>query len=76
LRFVDSFIYNNTGVAARVPDYTDLNLRLAWIMNDNFVFSLNGQNLLHNQHAEYVISKPNPSAEIERSVYLKVSCRL
>lgn len=76
LRFVDSFVYNNTGVPATVPDYTELNLRLAWILKDNFIFSLNGQNLLHNRHAEYVISKPNPSAEIERSVYLKVSCRL
>ncbi|MBA4056738.1 MAG: hypothetical protein C0490_18635 [Marivirga sp.] len=41
-----------------------------------FVVSIPGQNLLHNRHAEYVISRPNPSAEIERSVYIKVACRL
>lgn len=76
LRFVDSFKYNVSGVADTVPNYTELNVRLAWLPTDKFEISVTGQNLLHNRHIEYVISSPNPTAEIERSVYLKVACRL
>ncbi|MEO7988970.1 MAG: TonB-dependent receptor [Chryseolinea sp.] len=76
LRFVDSFQFNTSGVADTVSNYAELNVKLAWMPIKKMEISITGQNLLHNHHAEYVISKPNPSAEIERSVYIKVAYRL
>jgi len=73
LRWVDSFIYNNVGSPATVPDYFELDARLAWHPTSHWEFSIVGQNLLHDHHLEYVISSPNPSEEIQRSVYGKVT---
>jgi iron complex outermembrane receptor protein len=75
LRFVDSFVYSNSGIAETVPDYTELEIRLGYSPTKNLEFAIAGQNLLNKQHKEYVISSPNPRVEIERSVYLKASCR-
>lgn len=74
-RFVDSFVYSNSGVANTVDDYSELQVRLAWHSTKNLEISITGQNLLHDQHKEYVISSPNPRAEIERSVYGKIVWR-
>lgn len=75
LRFVDSFVYSNSGVATTMSDYTELEIRLGYSPTRNLEFSVAGQNLLNDQHGEYVISSPNPRVEIERSVYLKAACR-
>ena len=75
LRWVDSFRYNTSGTAATVPAYWELEARLAWHVNENWEIAVVGQNLLHDQHAEYVVSSPNPREEIRRSVYAKVSYR-
>jgi iron complex outermembrane receptor protein len=72
VRWVDSFKYNRSGEAETVDAYAEMDVRLAYQLSDNFEISLCGQNLLHDQHTEYVISNPNPRAEIERSVYGKV----
>ncbi len=75
LRHVGSFVYNVAGTPDRVPAYTELEARLAWLPNEHFELSVTGQNLLHAQHLEYVISSPNPRAEVKRSVYLKLAYR-
>lgn len=75
LRIIDSFLYNESGVAERMPAYTELDLRLVWHITKRFDFSVVGQNILHNHHPEYVISNPNPPEEIERSVYGKITWR-
>lgn len=54
-----------------LPSYTELNLRLGWRPVKNIEVSLVGQNLLHDQHAEYGFPDPNRT-EIERGVFGKV----
>lgn len=73
LRWVDSFQFNNAGVPDTVPAYCEMDVRLSWRPIKNLEFSVVGQNLLHDQHLEYVISSPNPREEIARSVYGKVT---
>jgi iron complex outermembrane receptor protein len=72
LRYVGAFEYNVSGIADTVSSYTELDVRLAWKITKKLELSVTGQNLLNNRHAEYVISSPNPRAEIERSVYCKL----
>lgn len=76
LRFVDNFTFNRSGTPDRVSEYTELDARFSWLPSSKFEISVTGQNLLKDQHVEYVISNPNPRAEIERSVYIKIACRL
>ncbi|HEU5289318.1 MAG TPA: TonB-dependent receptor [Cyclobacteriaceae bacterium] len=71
-RWIDAFQFNSSGVADTVSAYSELDIRLAWQPTRSIEISITGQNLLSNHHAEYVISNPNPRAEIERSVYGKV----
>jgi iron complex outermembrane receptor protein len=73
LRWVDSFVFNNSGAPATVPNYFELDARLAWHPTSHWEISIVGQNLLHDHHLEYVISSPNPREEIQRSVYGKVT---
>jgi iron complex outermembrane receptor protein len=75
-RWIDEFTFNNSGVPEQVPDYGELQLRLGWHVSKQFVFSIVGQNVLHQQHLEYVISSPNPRQEIQRSVYGKLVYQL
>lgn len=75
LRWVDSFRFNSSGVPDSVPSYFELDVRLAWRPNENWEFSIVGQNLLSPHHLEYVIASPNPRAEIERGVYGKLTWR-
>lgn len=75
LRWIDSFQYNNGSTPGKVESYTELEVRLALHLTPKFEISVVGQNLLHDQHLEYVISGANPRAEIERSVYGKIACR-
>jgi len=75
LRWIDSFRFNSSGVAATVPSYTEVDARLAWRPGENIELSVVGQNLLHDHHLEYVISGSNPREEIRRNVYGKVTYR-
>jgi len=71
-RYIDEFTINNGPTAATVPDYFELNLRLAWHATKNLVLSVAGQNLLHDYHVEY--GYPNATQEaIQRSVYGKIT---
>ena len=66
LRYVDRL------PSPRVPSYTELDLRLGWRATDRLELSLVGQNLLHDQHAEFFTATPE---EVERSVYGKATWR-
>ncbi|HPU56296.1 MAG TPA: TonB-dependent receptor [Verrucomicrobiota bacterium] len=73
LRWIDSFVFNDVGTPATVPDYFELDARIAWRPTRNVELSIVGQNLLHDHHLEYVISSPNPREEIERGVYARIA---
>lgn len=74
-RWVDSFQFNDGGMPGTVPRYAELNGRLGWSPTKRLEISLVAQNLLHDRHLEYVISSPNPRAEIGRDVYVKAALR-
>lgn len=57
----------------QLPGYAELDLRLSWQPKSSLEFSVVGQNLLHDQHAEF--GTPTTRQEIERSVYGKVVWR-
>ncbi|HEV2856415.1 MAG TPA: TonB-dependent receptor [Thermoanaerobaculia bacterium] len=64
--------YVNRLPSPRVPAYTELDLRLGWRATDRLELSLVGQNLLHDQHAEFFTAMPK---EVERGVYGKATWR-
>lgn len=51
----------------QVPAYSELDVRLAWLVGNELEFSLAGRNLLHERHPEY--GEASARSEIERSVY-------
>jgi len=55
-----------------IPSYTELDLRLGWRPTERLELVLAGQNLLHDQHAEFPTSRPE---EVQRSVYGKAVWR-
>ena len=57
----------------RLPGYAELDLRVAWRPKRSLEFSVTGQNLLHDRHAEF--GSPTNRQEIARSVYGKVVWR-
>ena len=71
---IDStFRYVSEIVNQRLPGYAELDLRLAWHPKRSLEFSITGQNLLHDRHAEF--GSPASRQEIQRSVYGKVVWR-
>jgi len=71
-RWIDQFVNDNNGVAGMVPSYAEMDVRLGWHATKNLEFSIVGQNLLHDQHAESGF--PGAAQEqITRSVYAKVT---
>jgi len=73
-RFVDSLRTDNGGVAAAVPAYYELGVRLAWQVTKNLELSVVGQNLLHREHPEYGVPGPG-NEEIQRTVFGKAALR-
>ena len=57
----------------QLPGYAELDLHLSWQPKPSLEFSIVGQNLLHDKHAEF--GSPGSRQEIERSVYGKVVWR-
>jgi iron complex outermembrane receptor protein len=58
----------------KVPAYVEMDLRLAWRMNQHVEFALVGQSLLNGQHAEFAPSVLNTQrTAVERSVYGSVT---
>jgi iron complex outermembrane receptor protein len=74
LRWMDRRIANNAGVPTLVPDYTELDLRLAWKPTPSLELSLAGRNLLHSGHVEYGVPGPERVA-LQRQVYGSVIWR-
>lgn len=58
----------------RVAAYWELDAKITWRPNTFMELSIVGQNLLHDNHIEFIPSSPQPRY-IERSVYGKVVCR-
>jgi iron complex outermembrane receptor protein len=74
LRWVDTRTVNDIGTPRTVPDFTELDVRLAWNPTRALELSLVGRNLLDGEHPEFGV--PGPArVEIERSVYGKLVWR-
>ena len=58
----------------RVPSYVSLDVRIGWRVNPSIELSLVGQNLLEDEHLEFIPANPSPR-QIERSFYARVSWR-
>ncbi|HEX6428630.1 MAG TPA: TonB-dependent receptor [Niastella sp.] len=58
-----------------VKAYTGLDVRIGWKITRVFEINLIGQNLLNQQHQEFIASSRN-RREIERGLFGKVICRL
>ncbi len=56
-----------------VPGYTELDFHFGWRPTEAWEFSLTGQNLLHNQHAEF--NTPGSRRELQRAASGKVTWR-
>jgi iron complex outermembrane receptor protein len=74
LRYVDSLRVDNSGVAASVPAYFELGVRLAWRVSSNLELSVVGENLLHRAHPEYGVSGPGEE-EAQRTIFGKAALR-
>jgi len=74
LRWVDTLRNSNGPALGQVPAYMELDARAAWQASAHLELSLNGQNLLHDQHPEYGFPSPQRT-EIERGVYAKLVWR-
>jgi iron complex outermembrane receptor protein len=59
---------------SRVDDYVELDVRMGWRMSEQWDVSLVGQNLLHDEHAEF--GPVDQRGNLERAAYLKVSVHL
>jgi iron complex outermembrane receptor protein len=57
-----------------VDSYAELDLRIGWRASDEWMFSLMGQNLLHDEHPEF--GPVDARGNLERSAYLKAEWRL
>jgi iron complex outermembrane recepter protein len=58
-----------------IKAYTGLDVRIGWKITSVFEVSLIAQNLLNEQHLEFIPSSPGPR-NIERGLFGKVICRL
>ena len=57
-----------------VDSYAELDLRLGWRASEQWMISLVGQNLLHDEHAEF--GPLEARGNLERAAYLKAEWRL
>ena len=71
LRYVDNLPYFH------IKSYFELDGRLAWKINQHWEIAIVGQNLLHDQHAEfgpsYINTQNGNITEIPRSIYGKIT---
>lgn len=70
LHFDADFRYVGALPDPAVPEYVELNSRLAWKVTDTLSVALAGYNLLHGQHLEYA-----GGDQIRRSVYFETRLR-
>ena len=74
LRWVDVLHNSNGPTAGTVPQYVELDARLAWQLSKHLELSVAGQNLLHASHPEYGFPSPTRTLA-ERNVYGKLAWR-
>ncbi len=74
LRWVDVLHVSDGPAVGTVPDYLEMEARLAWHATRNLEVALVGRDLLHRRHAEYGFPGPD-RALIERSVYGRLTWR-
>ena len=77
LRFVDDVkaLNSRKGSRTEIDSYFMLDLRLAWRPNDKVEIALVGQNLLDDEHPEFVQESFTEPTEVERGMYGKVTWR-
>lgn len=75
LRYVDKLQFpQEAGPAITVPDYFELDARLAWRINKNWQVAVVGQNLLHDRHMEFEPTYVHTQAtEIPRSIFAEAT---
>jgi iron complex outermembrane recepter protein len=74
LRYVDRLQFPQAATTVTIPDYFELNLRLAWRINRHWEVAIVGQNLLHDRHSEFLPTYvPTQPTEIPRSIFAKVT---
>lgn len=75
LRFVDKLEFpQEAAPTITVPDYFELDARLAWRINKNWEVALVGQNMLHDRHTEFEPTYVHTQAtEIPRTVFAQVT---
>ncbi|HEX3624195.1 MAG TPA: TonB-dependent receptor [Verrucomicrobiae bacterium] len=77
LRFVDKLEFPQPSPVAStitVPDYFELDARLAWRINKNWEVAVIGQNMLHDRHSEFLPTYVHTQAtEIPRTVFAQVT---
>jgi iron complex outermembrane receptor protein len=56
--------------APRLPGYSELNAQIAWDFNDRLRLAVDGRNLLHAQHVEYIGGE-----EIPRTIFAAMQWR-
>ena len=64
------FRHASAALAPRAPAYSELDARLGWKLAPRLMLSINGRNLLHARHSEYVAGE-----EIPRSVFAELQWR-
>ena len=68
LRYVDQLSFLD------IDAYLTLDARIGWKPAENIEISLIGQNLLDDQHLEFIDeSLPAKSSEVQRSIYTKIT---
>ena len=75
MRWIGSFVYNESGTGMTVPDYAELDARVSWQPSPHVELSVAGRNLLHRRHLEYVISNPNPRESVSRTIQAGAALR-
>jgi len=75
LRYVDDVkaLNSRTRSLSEIDSYLTLDIQLAWRPNDKVEIALVGQNLLDNEHPEFVQESFTMPTEVERGVYGKVT---
>lgn len=74
LRWVDTLRNNNNGREGTVPSYAELDVRIAWRINEYLELALVGQNLLDRHHPEFGVPTPT-RVELNRGFFAKVTWR-
>ena len=69
MRYISGLPVAVPATAARLPGYTTFDIRLGWSPSDDLEFSIVGQNLPEEQHAEFPSTQQE---EVRRGVYGKV----